>query len=414
MPILSLGVSYRHASVDLLERLAFSQEDLPKAYDHLTRMRAVNGGVILSTCNRIEVVGNVESYHSGFQELKQFLCESREVAPEDFEEPLYSHYEDDAAEHVFSITAGIDSMVTGEPQILSQVRAALKQAEAEGAADPATLAFFRFAVRAGRRARKETGIEASPGAFVEAGASLADDALGGLSGKNLLVLGAGGMGDLAARHLRDRRMGPVRVLNRSVERAQRLARRTGGSAGALAHLPEALRDADLVVSSTGASGVLVDLDTVREAVAGRKDRPLFFLDLAVPRDVDPRVGELPGVEVVNIDRLGGVVATGDEDEVKKAFAVVRDEVGKFGEWRRAAALSPLIQALHDRGEKIRGDELRRAQKRLENLSEDEREAVEAATKAIVAKLLHDPVVRTKRGEARAAALAELFGIEAGE
>ena len=410
MSILSLGVSYRAAPVDLLERLAFPQEDLAKAYHRLTRMGSIRGAVIVSTCNRVEVYADVDAYHAGFQELKQFLSESREVAPEEFAGPVYSHYEEQAAEHLFSVAAGVDSMVTGEPQILSQVRAAVRAATEEKAATRELASLFRHAVRAGRRARTETGIAASPGAFVDAGIELAERSMGTLEGASLLVLGAGQMSELAGKSLSERGVGSMRVLNRSLERAQALARKTGGSAGEMINLPDALASADIVVSSTGASGVLVERNAVKRALAARDGRSLFFLDLAVPRDVDPAVASLPGVSVANIDDLGRVVADGDEDEVAKARAIVGEEVTRFRVWRRAEALAPVIHALKEKGERIRAAELGRARAKLARLSGDEREAVEAATKAIVAKLLHHPVVRTKEGRIQAAVLRELFDI----
>ncbi|HXF57102.1 MAG TPA: glutamyl-tRNA reductase, partial [Actinomycetota bacterium] len=227
MPILALGVSYRRAPVELLDRLAFGADDYPKAYRQLLDLEAVREGVILSTCNRVEVFAEVSSYHAGFLDLKRFLAESRSVPPEEFAEPLYSHYEDDAAEHLFSVAAGIDSMVVGEPQILGQVRDAYRRAQEEGAVGPFLSALFRSAIRAGRRARAETAIAASPAAFVEAGAELAARALGGLAGRSAVVVGAGAMATLAARHLRSLGVGRIRVVNRSPDRARRLAAQAG-------------------------------------------------------------------------------------------------------------------------------------------------------------------------------------------
>lgn len=411
MAILSLGVSYRSAPVELLEQLGFPEEDLQKAYDHLTRLPSVDGAVILSTCNRVEIVADVESYHAGFQELKGFLAESREVAPEVFAEPLYSHYEDQAAEHLFDVAAGIDSMVAGEPQILTQVRAAIREAKAEGAARPQLDSLFRHAVRAGRRARAETGISAAPGAFIEAGLALAERTLGDLADIELLVLGAGQMATLAAQALQERGVVRVKVLNRSLGHAQALARRTGGSAEQLANLPDALARADLVVCSTGASGTIVDAETVASALAGRPDRPLFFLDLAVPRDVESAVGDLPGVDVANVDDLGRSIGGGDEGEITKARAVIAEEVANFAAWRRNAALAPLLKALHDRGEQVRVAELRRMSGKLRDLTSEQREAVEATLRGAVNKLLHEPMVRAKQSEAQADALRALFGLD---
>ncbi|HEV2907124.1 MAG TPA: glutamyl-tRNA reductase, partial [Actinomycetota bacterium] len=294
MPILALGVSFRRAPVALLERLTFGDDDYAKAYHHLSGLEPIRESVILSTCNRVEVYAEIPRYHEGFQEMKRFLSESRDVPVEEFVEPLYSHYEDQAAEHLFSVAAGIDSMVIGEPQILSQVRAAVRRAEAEGAAGPALSALFRRAVRVGKRARLETAIGASPSAFVEAGAGLAASHLGGLEGRSLLVIGAGKMGELAIRSLQRRGIRKVRVLNRSLERAARVASRIGAEFGPLDELGKGLAEADLVVASTGSTGVVVTHEAVKGAIAGGK-RSLFLLDLGVPRDVDPRTREIPEV-----------------------------------------------------------------------------------------------------------------------
>ncbi|MGH2683038.1 MAG: glutamyl-tRNA reductase [Actinomycetota bacterium] len=422
MPVLALGVSYRRAPVELLERLSFSQADLPKAYHHLTRLEAVEGSIILSTCNRVEVYAEVPRYHQGFLDLKRFLSESREVPADEFADPLYAHYEEDAAEHLFSVASGIDSMVVGEPQIHSQVRQAFRAAEAEGAAGPDLASLFREALRVGRRARRETGIGASPAAFVEAGARLAAEHLGGLGGRSVLVVGAGEMSALAIRSLRDRGVDPVTVLNRTPERAARLAGKVGGAHGSLEHLTAAMSTADLVVTSTGATGLVLHRGMVERATAGRKG-PLFLLDLAVPRDVDPGAGDLPGVRVADIDDLREVLAERQGElraEVERVAAIVAEETRRFGRRQREARLAPLIKALHDRGDEVRALELRRLASRLRDLSDRERQAVEALAAGIVAKLLHDPVVRLKagagtaEGEAQARALAELFGLDVGD
>jgi glutamyl-tRNA reductase len=416
MPVLALGVSFRRAPVALLERLTFGDDDYAKAYHHLSGLEPIRESVILSTCNRVEVYAEIPRYHEGFQEMKRFLSESRDVPVEEFVEPLYSHYEDQAAEHLFSVAAGIDSMVIGEPQILSQVRAAVRRAEAEGAAGPALSALFRRAVRVGKRARLETAIGASPSAFVEAGAGLAASHLGGLEGRSLLVIGAGKMGELAIRSLQRRGIRKVRVLNRSLERAARVASRIGAEFGPLDELGKGLAEADLVVASTGSTGVVVTQEAVKGAIAGGK-RSLFLLDLGVPRDVDPRTREIPDVGVADIDDLRDALVderVGVEGEVLKVRALVADETKKFATAKRAARLAPLIEALRERGEEVRAIELRRMASRLAHLSERDRETVEALTRGIVNKLLHDPVVRVKDlsglGGDYAKALAELFDL----
>jgi glutamyl-tRNA reductase len=424
MSVLALGVSYRRAPVELLERLAFMEADDPKAYRRLLEMESVREAVILSTCNRVEVFAEVTSYHAGFVDLKRFLSESREVAPEDIAEPLYSHYEDDVAEHLFSVASGIDSMVLGEPQILAQVRDAFRRAEAEGAAGAHLRALFRAAVRTGRRARAETRIGVSPAAFVEAGATLADRYLGGLEGRSVVVVGAGSMAALAVKHLTGRGAARIRIVNRTITRAASLAGMTGGEALGLDALATALREADVVVSSTGSAGTVIGHQVVREAVAngrlGGLGRPLFILDLAVPRDVDPLVATLPGVRLADIDDLREILERAEDrgalGEAEKVRGIITEEVRRYGERRRAARLSPLIQALRDRGAQIQAAELARLAPRLSSLSPRQWEAVEAMAGGIVAKLLHQPIVKIKEGtgqgqDALARAAAELFGVD---
>jgi glutamyl-tRNA reductase len=336
---------------------------------------------------------------------------------EDFAEPLYSHYEDDAAEHLFAVASGLDSMVLGEPQILSQVRAAIRRARQEGVAGPAMSGLFDRAVRVGRRVRAETAVGAGPAAFVEAGAGLAEGYLGGLRGRQVVVVGSGKMSALSIRDLQRRGAG-ITVIGRRADRAARLAARTGARWGTFEDLAEAVAGADLIVSSTAATGMVVG----SEIVVARSDpsRPLFILDLAVPRDVDPTVRELPGVRLCDIDDLRGSLSSdreGVRDEVARAEAIVREETGAYAARRREARLAPLIEALHARGEGVRAAELRRMASRLAAMSGRDREAVEALSRRIVRRLLHAPVVRLKdltgRGldDRHAQALAELFGLD---
>jgi glutamyl-tRNA reductase len=415
VPVLALGVSHRRAPIDLLERLSFGPEDLQKAYHHLSASDSVRGAVVLSTCNRVEVYAEVDAYHAGFQSLKGFLADSREVAVEDFGEPLYSHYEDQAAEHLFSVAAGLDSMVLGEPQILSQVRQAFRAAHAEDAVSATLAQLFRRAVRSGKRAREETAIGASPAAFVQAGATLAETTLGGLAGKRVLIVGAGKMSELAVAVLRERSVGPVVVLARKEERGRRLAAAIpGGDVRSMDRLDESLPEADLVVSATGATAAVIGREAVEAAQAERQGRAMFLLDLAVPRDVDPEAAGVPGVALVNIEDLRDVVVRAPEAEVDKVRGIVREEVAGFRAWRRAVRLAPVIRGIYDRGERVRVAEVERLRTRLATLSDEELAAVEAATRAIVAKLLHEPVTRAKAGDAqdaRAAALADLFGLD---
>jgi glutamyl-tRNA reductase len=416
MAVLALGISFRHAPIDLLESLAFSDDDVVKAYRRARDQDGVDEAVVLSTCNRVEVYGSVPNYHAGFLALKRLLTETRGVADGQLAESLYAHWERDAFEHLFSVAGGLDSMVVGETQIQSQVREALRLAEAEEVAGLHLKGLFHAATRAGRRVRRETSLGAAPDAFVGRGASLAEGVLGTLAGRSVLVIGAGTMASLAVKHLRRRGVGSVRIVNRSLPHARSLAERTGSDHGDLGSLPEALREADLVVSATGATGVVLDADDVR---AGRTatTSPLVLLDLAVPRDVDPAAGSLPGVSLIDVEALRSRGSAVEHDAIAHAREIVSEEVRRFVVRRRGDELAPLIRAIRSRGDAVLQGELARYAGRLADLTPDERAAVEALTRGIVAKLLHDPVValkeRSEPGSDRTHAklLAELLGLD---
>lgn len=418
MAILALGVSHRRATVELLERLAFTDDDLTKAYRRASDDPAIEEAVILSTCNRVEIYGSVPSYHAGFQALKRLLCESREVSPAEVADPVYSHFELEAAEHAFSVAAGLDSMVLGEPQILSQVRDALKRANAEDAAGRALTALFHAAARTGRRVRTETSVGAAPDALIAAGAELAEEAIGPLEGRRAVVVGAGLMSALAVKHLRGRGVRAIRILNRSLDRARVLAERTSAEHGELEQLPSAVADADLVVSATGAAGVVVHAS----ALEGRS-RPVVVLDLAVPRDVEPAAADLANVTLIDVEVLKETLAVRASEtaaDIERAHAIVAEEVHRFAVRRRSERLAPLILALRERGEEVAATELERFRSHLASLTPDEREAVEGVARGIVAKLLHEPIVRLKElsgpgtQNEHARLIAELFGVESPE
>jgi glutamyl-tRNA reductase len=420
MAILILGISFRRAPIELLERLAYADEDLAKAYRHAQDTDGVEEAVILSTCNRVEVYADVVNYHAGFMALKRLLVETRGIDPDELAEPLYSHWEQDAADHLFAVAAGLDSMVLGETQIYTQVRDALRHADAEGASGPALTGLFHAAIRAGRRVRGETSLGAAPDAFVALGADLAQETLGDLEGRSAVVVGAGQMSALAVKHLRHRGVGPVRILNRSQERARALADRTNADHGDLDGLPAALESADLLISATGAVGTVLRAGTVRRAMGARAGRPLVLVDLAVPRDIDPAAGEIDGVHLFDIVSLRGRLAEHSEETaagIARAHEIVAEEVHRYVVRRRGDSLSPLIKALRRRGEDVVLTELQRHASRLEDLTPDERAAVEALARGIAAKLLHDPIVELKERsepgtqDLHAKVLAELLGID---
>jgi glutamyl-tRNA reductase len=421
MGILGLGISFRRAPVELLERLAFTDDDLTKAYGHALDLPGVEEAVILSTCNRVEVYGSVASYHTGFLALKRLLCETRGVTPEELADPLYAHWERDAADHLFAVAAGLDSMVLGETQIHAQVREAMHRAQTEEAAGPMLSGMFHAASRAGRRVRQETSLGAAPDAFVALGTDLAEETLGDLAGRDVVVVGAGQMAALAVKHLHRRGVGPIRILNRSLEHARALADRTNAEHGDLDGLPDALANADLVVSATGAAGHVLTADAVTAAMAGRAGRTLVLVDLAVPRDVDPHCATVPDVAVFDIAALRERVASHSPEtaaDIARAHEVVGAEVHRWVLRRRGDELAPVIKALRTHGETVIAAELARVRSRLVALDADERAAVEALVRGVAAKLLHDPIVGLKermepaREREVAALLSELLGLSA--
>lgn len=417
MSVLVVGLTYRKAPVELLERFAFDQSGTLKGLHQLISAEHVREGVIVSTCNRIEVYALVSGYHAGLAELRRFLSEFHHVAVDEFGALLDARYEEEAVAHLFAVASGIDSMVVGEPQILSQIREAFRVASDEDAAGPVLSALFRQAIRVGRRSRAETGIGKTVKTFAGAGADLAREALGELRGKAVLVVGAGKMSDVAARRIA-REGAEVLVANRTPSRAKALAQRIGGEEIPMTSLQDGLARADLVLSSTGSSDPVITRDAVADAMGSRPDRPLVLLDLALPRDVEPSVGEIDGVIVRDLDDLREALAPGPEQlrEVERVRAIIGDEVPRFSKWQRSHHLAPLLAALQSHGEQVRDREVKRAMAKLTRLSDPEREAVEALARSIVAKLFHEPVTAVKHaagtteGEALAKALRDLFDL----
>lgn len=417
MSVLVVGLTHRTAPVGLLERFAFDASSLPKAFHQLTSSEHVREAAILSTCNRVEVYALVTGYHAGLAELRRFLSEFHHVGVDEFGSLIESAYEEDAVGHLFGVAAGIESMVVGEPQILSQVREAFRHASEENAAGPVLSALFRQAIKVGRRARGQTAIGKTVKTFASAGADLARQALGTLDGATVLVVGAGKMSDIAARRI-VREGATVLVANRTAANARTLADRIGGTELPMTSLDEGLARADLVLSSTGSPEPLITREMVAEAVSSRGGRTLVLLDLAVPRDVEPDVRSVDGVVLRDLDDLREALKPGPEQlaEVAAVRAIIDEEVPRFTRWQRSHHLAPLLEALQTRGEAARERELKRAAARLAGLSDAEREAVEMLTRSIVAKLMHDPVAAVKHkagtaeGEALARALRELFDL----
>ena len=352
--IVVVGLNHRTSPVGVLERLSIADEDLPKALDHLLTYEHVLNGVILSTCNRVEVTAVVSRFHGGAQDLRNFLAEFRHVAPEDFADHLYTYHDDGAIRHLFRVASGVDSMVVGESEILGQVRRAFQVAEDGGAAGRVLGRAFRQALSVGKRARTETAIARNPVSFSSAAVRLARRGLrSALGSQRVLIVGAGKMGRLTLRALKDAGARHVTVVSRSASTARDAAAPSGAGWRPLRELEGALAEADIVVSSTTSPGIVLDAPVVERALERRGgSSPLFIIDIAVPRDVDASVGLLPGVILHDIDDLRAVVEAGMGNrmaEISKVQDIVAAEMEGFFEWQRADEFSPSIAALVARG-----------------------------------------------------------------
>ncbi|MBO4205480.1 glutamyl-tRNA reductase [Micromonospora echinofusca] len=421
MNLLVVGASYRTAPVATLERLAVAPADLTRTLDRLVAQPYVGEAVVVSTCNRVEVYAAVSGFHGGLGDICAVLAEQAGCPPGELANHLYVHYDGAAVEHVFRVAAGLDSMVVGEAQILGQLRDAYHWATGADSAGRLLHELMQQALRVGKRAHTETGIDRAGQSVVSAALDLAaGHADGDLVGRPALVVGAGAMGALAVATLSRLGAGPLAVTNRGAERAVRLAETYGANAVPIAELPTVLSTVDIVVAATAATEPVLTFEVVTRALAGRPAGrgPLVLLDLAVPRDVGPGVAELPGVEVIDIDRLAATLADGpaaaDAAEVAR---IVAGEVESFLTWLRGADVAPTVAALRSRAEDVVAAELRRLAQRRPDLSDDQRAEVAHTVHRVVQRLLHSPTVRVRQlaaepgGDQYAALLRELFDLQ---
>jgi glutamyl-tRNA reductase len=417
--IVVIGVNHRTGPLSLLERLSVADHALPKAIHGLMARPDVREAVVLSTCNRTEVYAVTERFHSAYGDIRDFFCDLGGLSPDELAPHLYSQHDEGAVTHLFEVAAGLESAVLGETEILGQVRHAWERAQAEGGARSTLNLLFRHAVETGKRARTETDISRHTASVSSAAVEMARERLGSLGGRRVLVVGAGEMGEGIAVALASAGTGGVTVVNRTVAKARSLARRVGGEVRALAHLPAELVEADVVLTCTGSGTTLIDHEMVAAAVPVRNGRPLLIVDIAVPRDVDGSVASLPGVTLLDLDNLRDWAAHGQAARAAEAARVrqiVAEEVERFWFEATARQAAPLVAQMHERAEAVRRAELERFARRLDGLDPAHREAIEALTKGIVAKLLHEASVRLKddagtpRGERNAAAVRDLFDL----
>ncbi|MGZ4710805.1 MAG: glutamyl-tRNA reductase, partial [Acidimicrobiales bacterium] len=407
--------------LDLLERMTIDDSRLPKALHAVSSREHISEAVVLSTCNRTEIYVVAEKFHGAYADLRNFLSEMAYLPPEEFADHLYVEHDDEAVAHLFAVTAGLESAVVGESEVLGQVRQAWERAQEEGTAGSSLNLLFRHALEVGKRARTETGIARHIASVSTAAVAMAAERLGSLGGRRILVLGAGEMGEGMVRALATAGVDDIRIANRTWERAVDLADGLvadglAGRAVRLADLNESLAEVDLLLTSTGAHSIMLEHGDLSRVMKARAGRPLLIVDVAVPRDVDPSSADLEGVTLLDMDDLRAFADAGMAERRLEVAAVQRmldAELERFIAVSTAREVAPLVSSLHERGESVRTAELDRYRARLGELDARQVDAVEALTRGIVAKLLHDPTVGLKdaagtpRGERLAEALRDL-------
>ena len=424
MSVLLFGVSHRSAPVSVLEQLSTDEDDQAKIVDQVLQSSLVTEAMVLSTCNRVEVYAVVEAFHGGLSVIGQVLSEHSGMGLNDLTKYAYVRYAEAAVEHLFAVASGLDSAVIGEQQVLGQVRRAYAAAEANHTVGRTLHELSQRALSVGKRVHSETGIDAAGASVVSVALGMAEAKLGSLAGRSAVVIGAGSMGSLAVKHLVRAGIQRIHVVNRSLPRAKKLAqniREQGLVADAypLDHIAGVLGDADVVVSCTGAVRPVVSLADAHRGLMGRSGRdPLVVCDLGMPRDVDPAIAGLPGVLVVDMDRIQREPsARAAASDAEAARTIVAAEVANYLAGQRMAEVTPTVTALRQRAADVVEAELLRLDNRLPELDAAYRDEVAKTVRRVVDKLLHAPTVRVKQlasapgGDSYAEALRELFELD---
>lgn len=419
MSLIVVGVNHHTAPVGLLERLAVTHEQLPKVLHSLALRDHLDEAVVLSTCNRTEIYARSTHFHPAVSDVSEFLTDRAGDGIVEVGEHLYTFHDDAAVTHLFGVSAGVDSMIVGEGEILGQVREAWRAAEEARTIGQTLSRVFKQAFEVGKRSRTETDISRHAVSVSSAAVALAKNKLGTLEHRSVLVIGAGEVGEGMAVALAGAGVSEVIVANRTPARAEALAERIGGRAIPLTEVRRHLVDADVLLASTGAVDVVIERDEIELLMAERKGRAMLIVDVAVPRDVDPGVRDVFGVELLDMDDLKAFSARSMQQramEVTKVRAIIAEELHRYRTERSARTVAPLISALRARAENIRDAELDRHRSKLDALEPETRKLLDILTQGVVNKLLHEPTVRVKdaagtvRGELYADALVELFAL----
>lgn len=417
MSVVVIGVNQRSVPIDVFEKLTITDDHLVKVLDDLTSSNDISEAVVLSTCNRTEIYLRAERFHPAFADVRDSLARYSGLSLEDFAEHLYAHHDDDAVRHLFGVACGLDSAVLGETEILGQVRRAFDQARSAGVVGMRLTDLFAASGTAGRKVRATTGIARNITSVSRSAVAMATQHLGSLDGRSICVLGAGEMSEGMTVALRDAGTRRIVICNRSVDRAAELAERVGGEVVPLDQLTQTVADVDVLLTGTGANALMLEQAALARVMSSRPERPLLIVDIAVPRDVDPAAAEIDGVTLLDMEDLTAFAEIGRAErrnEITGVRRVIDDEVARFMATTASRRVEPLVATFRQEVEALRSAEIERL---TASADEETRQQIDAATRAVINKLLHRPMTElresagTARGERLAVSLRELFGVE---
>ncbi len=417
MSVVVIGVNQRSVPIDVFEHLAIDDDHLVKVLDDLTSSDDISEAVVLSTCNRTEIYLRAERFHPAYADVRDSLARHSGLSLDQFAEHLYAHHDDDAVRHLFGVACGLESAVLGETEILGQVRKAFVKARSAGVVGLRLSDLFAASGTAGRKVRASTGIARNITSVSRAAVAMAIEHLGSLDGRSICVLGAGEMSEGMTVALRDAGTRRIVICNRSVDRAAELAERVGGEVAPLDQLSSTVAEVDVLLTGTGANALMIGHDVLAELMANRPDRPLLIVDIAVPRDVDPAAAEVDGVTLLDMEDLTAFAEIGRAErrgEIAAVRRLIDDEVARFMATTASRRVEPLVSSFRQDVEKLRSSEVERLSA---SLDDDARHQIDAATRAVLNKLLHRPMTElresagTARGERLAESLRELFGVD---
>jgi glutamyl-tRNA reductase len=420
MHIVVVGLNYRTAPVEIRERLTFDPSQLGDAMKKLKDKKSILENVIVSTCNRTEIYAVVDQLHTGRFYIKQFISEWFQIDQAEFSSYLFIYEQDGAMEHLFKVACGLDSMVLGETQILGQVRSSFLLGQSEEATGTVFNQLFKQAITLAKRAHSVTDIGANAVSVSYAAVELAKKIFGTLDKKHVLILGAGKMGELAIENLHGSGATKVTVINRTFTKAQALADRFNGNARDLSELESALIEADILISSTGAKGYVISKDMVEKVEKKRRGKPLFMVDIAVPRDLDPALAEIDSVFLYDIDDLEGIVEANLQERKKAAeniLVMIEGEIIEFKQWINMLGVVPVISALREKALNIQAETMASLERKLPHLNERDLKVLSKHTKSIINQMLKDPILQVKElagqkeAEQSLAMFMKIFNIE---